>query len=98
MTGQEYDVSAVLTFPGYCVIERKLGPVRVVNPKVLPQVLTGRGKEMLGSGAIDLVHRQLEGKCRNVEDLKCHRSTIFNYATNTSHRKSGVIWRRYWSR
>ena len=67
MTGQDYDVSAVLTFPGYCVIERKLGPVRVVNPKVLPQVLTGRGKEILGKEAIDLVRRQLEEKCRNVE-------------------------------
>lgn len=67
LTGQDYDVSAVLTFPGYCVIERKLGPVRVVNPKVLPQVLAGRGKEILGKEVIDLVRRQLEAKCRNVE-------------------------------
>lgn len=67
VTGQNYEVSAVLTIPGYCVTERKLGPVRVVNPKVLPQVLVGRGKQELGGVAIDLVRRQLEEKCRNVE-------------------------------
>lgn len=67
MTGKDYPISAVLTLPGYCVVERKLGPVRVVNPKVLPQVLTSRGKELLGKEAIDLVRRQLEAKCRDVE-------------------------------
>ncbi len=67
MTGKDYDVSAALTLPGYSVIERKLGAVRVVNPKVLPQVLTGRNKEVLSEEAIDLIRRQLEAKCRNVE-------------------------------
>lgn len=67
MTGQDYDVSAVLTFPGYCVMEKKLGPVRMANPKVLPQVLTGRGKANLSKEAIDLARRQLEERCRNVE-------------------------------
>ncbi len=67
VTGQDFDVSAVLTFPGYWVTEKRLGPVRVVNPKVLPQVITGRGKETLSKEAIDLVRGQLEEKCRNVE-------------------------------
>jgi len=57
----------VLTFPGYCVVERKLGPVRVANPKVLPQVLVSRGKAVLGGADIGLIRRQLEERCRNVE-------------------------------
>lgn len=67
MTGKDYEITAVLTFPGYCVIERKLGPVRVVNPKGLPQVLVGRGKNLLHKPDIDLVRRQLEERCRDVE-------------------------------
>jgi hypothetical protein len=67
MTGKSFDIAAVLTFPGYCVIERKLGPVRVVNPKHLGQVLISRGRAVLNSDDIDLVRRQLEQRCRNVE-------------------------------
>jgi hypothetical protein len=67
LTGKTFDVAAVLTFPGYCVIERKLGLVRVANPKVLPQVLIGRGKAVLGDADIDLIRRQLEERCRNGE-------------------------------
>lgn len=67
MTGQSYEVFAVLTFPGYCVTEKKLGPVRIVNPKVLTHVLQGRGEATLDPAAIDLVRRQLEAKCRDVE-------------------------------
>jgi hypothetical protein len=67
MTGKTFDVAAVLAFPGYCVIERKLGSVRVANPKVLPQVLTGRGKMVLREEEVDLIRRQLESKCRDVE-------------------------------
>ena len=67
LTGKSFDVAAVLTFPGYCVIERKLGPVRVANPKVLPQVLVSRGKAVLPDADIDLIRRQLEERCRNVE-------------------------------
>lgn len=67
MTGKVFEVAPVLTFPGYCVIERMLGPVRVANPKVLPAVLTSRGKNLLAQEEIDLIRRQMEEKCRDVE-------------------------------
>lgn len=67
MTGKKFDVAAVLTIPGYFVVERKLGSVRVANPKALPQVLTSRGKSVLSKDDIDFVRRQLESRCRDVE-------------------------------
>lgn len=47
--------------------ERKLGPVRLANPKMLPEVLTGRGKAVLPQEDVELIRRQLETLCRNVE-------------------------------
>ena len=64
---RDFDVRAILTSPGYFVTERALGAVRVVNPKNLPQVVTGRGKTILVPADIDLICRQLEDKCRNVD-------------------------------
>ncbi len=58
----------MLTLPGYCVIERKLGSVRVVNPKGLPDVIYSRGT-ILGDGDIDVIKPQLEEKCRDVAFL-----------------------------
>jgi hypothetical protein len=67
MTGKIYPVSAVLAIPGYCVIERKLGPVRLANPKSLPDVLTSSRNPVLPQADIDLIRRQIEAKCRDVE-------------------------------
>ena len=67
MTGKAFEVASVLTFPGYYVTAKKLGHVRVANPKVLPQVLNSQGTAMLAAGDIDLIRRQLEERCRNVE-------------------------------
>ena len=67
VTGKTFDVAAVLTVPGYFVTERKLGPVRLANPKALPQVLNSRGSAVLSSADVDLIRRQLESRCRNVE-------------------------------
>jgi hypothetical protein len=67
MTAKTFDVASVLAIPGYCVIEQKLGPVRLANPKNLPGVLIGRGKTVLREEEIDLIRRQLEEKCRDVE-------------------------------
>jgi len=67
MTGKAFAVAPVLTFPGYFVIERKLCTVRVVNPKVLAQVFTSLGQNVLNPDDIDLVRRQLEARCRDVE-------------------------------
>jgi hypothetical protein len=67
MTGKTFDVASVVAVPGYSVIERRLGPVRLANPKNLPDVLIGFGKAVLSKEEIDLIRRQLEEKCRDVE-------------------------------
>jgi hypothetical protein len=67
MTGKKFTVAAVIAIPGYYVTERHLGPVRVANPKNLPRVLVGKGSVVLAQADIDLVRRQLEAKCRDVE-------------------------------
>ena len=67
MTGQKVSVASVLTFPGWLITERQLGPVRVVNPKGLPQVVTSRGRNVLAPDVADLIRRQLEQLCRDVE-------------------------------
>ena len=67
MTGKTYPVSAVLAIPGYSVIERAIKPIRVTNPKLLPGVLTAPINPVLLKDDIDLIRRQLEAKCRDVE-------------------------------
>jgi len=67
VTGKSIEVAAVVAVPGYCVIEKRLGAVRLANPKVLPQVLVSRGKNVLTEDDIDVIRRQLEEKCRDVE-------------------------------
>jgi len=67
MTGKTFEVASVLAIPGYCVIEQRLGPVRLTNPKNLKDVLIGRRKTVLREEEIDLIRRQLEEKCRDVE-------------------------------
>ena len=67
MLGKTYPVSAVVATPGYCVTERKLGSVRVANPKLLPDVITSPRNPILPASNIDLIRRQLEAKCRDIE-------------------------------
>ena len=67
MTGKKFDIAAVLAFPGFLVEEQKLGGVRLAEPPKLPQVLTGHGKIVLSVDDLDLIRRQLEAKCRDVE-------------------------------
>jgi hypothetical protein len=67
MTGKTFPVWPVLTLPGYLIKEEKLGPVRVVYTKGLEDVVISRGNDVLAKGDIDLVRRQLEAKCRDVE-------------------------------
>ena len=65
--GKKIEVFAVLAFLGYFVTERKLGTVRLANPKNLPLVLAGRGNSVLNVEDLDLIRRQLEAQCRDVE-------------------------------
>ena len=48
------DVAAILTFPGYWVAEKKLGPVRVVYTKGLSEVIRSSGNNVLNEKEIDL--------------------------------------------
>lgn len=65
-TGENPQVAAVLTIPGWMVIEKARGPLRVVNPKFLPEVLASR-RDALTEKQIDLYSRYLELLCRTVE-------------------------------
>ncbi len=65
LTNVKTKVAAVLTFPGWYIVERALGPVRVVNAAFLPALLNARSN-VLTAQQIDLVSRQLESRCRDV--------------------------------
>ena len=65
--GKKFDIFAVLAFPGYYITERKLGAVRLANPKNLPSVLTGRSNGVLNAEDIKLVRLQLDAQGRDVE-------------------------------
>lgn len=56
---------AVLTFPGWYIVERALGPVRVINAGLLPSLLTAR-TNVLTHQQVDLIARQLDARCRDV--------------------------------
>jgi hypothetical protein len=67
MTGKDFPVHGVVTFPGYEVIEKKLADVRVVYTKGLRGVVISLGDEILDPKDIDLIRRQLEEKCRDID-------------------------------
>lgn len=66
LTGIHMQVVGVLTFPGWHVVERTLGLVRVVNVSLLPTLLTARAG-VLTEKQIAICARQLEARCRDVE-------------------------------
>jgi hypothetical protein len=67
MTGKDLPVWPVLTIPGYEIREARLGPVRVIYTQGLTDVVVSHGRRVLADEDIDLVRRQLENLCRNVE-------------------------------
>ena len=67
VTAEKIEVTPVLNFPGWYV-EAKAGlSLRVVNSTWLPSVLTGATHVALSEKQIDLIARQLEQRCRDVE-------------------------------
>ncbi len=68
LTGVTITARAVLALPGWWVNERKVASVRVLNPINIPSAIRGRGQRVLGDEQIDLIARQLEDRCRDVED------------------------------
>lgn len=67
LLGRTIRVQPVLTFPGWMVISRGPGAVAVLNPKQIPAAVALRGAPVLDGAAIDLVCRQLDARCRDVE-------------------------------
>ena len=67
LLGSDIPVQPILTFPGWMVITRARGAVTVLNPKQIPAAVALRGAPMLDADQIDLVSRQLEARCRDVE-------------------------------
>jgi len=67
LLGSDIAVQPVLTFPGWMVITRTRGAVTVLNPKQIPAAVALRGAPLMTADQIDLVARQLEARCRDVE-------------------------------
>ena len=61
-------VKPVLAVPGWFVRESPSPNVRVVNPKILPDVIRGRGECVLDNQQIDLITRLLDKLYRDVAD------------------------------
>lgn len=67
LVGQSVRVHPILTFPGWMVISRARGDVVVLNPKQIPGAVALRGNPVLDEREIDLISRQLDARCRDVE-------------------------------
>lgn len=68
LLGQPVRVQPVLTFPGWMVITRVPdADVVVLNPRQIPAAVALRGAPVLDERQIDLVARQLDSRCRDVE-------------------------------
>ena len=61
-------VKAVLALPGWWVETVARGPVIVVNAKNIAAAVEGKGTRILSDKEIDLISRQLDTLCRDVED------------------------------
>lgn len=66
--GLRVDPKPILAFPGWFVKERAVGAFRVANHKMLPSIITQWKPQPLTSEQIDLISRQLDERCRDVED------------------------------
>ena len=58
----------VLVLPGWYVVTKGVGPVVVVTSKLLAGAIRRVNKRVLSAEQIDLIARQLDLLCRNVED------------------------------
>jgi len=67
-TGLKVVVKPVVALPGFFVRESPSPSVRVVNPNLLPGAITGRGEQTLSASQVDLISRQLDQRCRDVEE------------------------------
>lgn len=68
ITGVNVGAKPILALPGWYVKCTARGPVGVVNAKGLVSAIKGRGGIELTSEQVDLIARQLDARCRDVED------------------------------
>jgi hypothetical protein len=66
LLGRRLQVQPILTFPGWWVEEHAVGPTRVTSPKQIAAIILRNGP-LLTEEQIDLVSKQLEARCRDVE-------------------------------
>lgn len=62
------DVRGILTLPGWMVIEKAHGQIRVLNTKNLPSAIRARGERVLTEEQTTLIALQLDLVCRDVVD------------------------------
>lgn len=67
-TGIDTPVKPILALPGWWVEARGRGDVAVVNSKTVAKAIEGKGNVALSEEQIDLIARQLDLVCRDVED------------------------------
>ena len=67
LLGRRTPVQPILTFPGWFIIRRATGTVAVLNPKEISAAVAPRGAPALAAAEIDLIARQLDARCRDVE-------------------------------
>jgi Nuclease-related domain len=67
-TGLRVDPKPILAFPGWFVKENSVGSFRVANHKIVPSIVTQWRPQQLTVEQVDLISRQLDERCRDVED------------------------------
>ncbi len=66
-TGINTPVKPVLALPGWWVERKAVGQVSVVNPKSVIAAIIGKSAPILNADQVDLIARQLDIACRDVE-------------------------------
>jgi hypothetical protein len=64
--GRGATVTPILAFPGWWVEEHAINSVRVANPKQVPAIILNHAP-MLTEEQVEILSRQLEARCRDVE-------------------------------
>lgn len=67
-TGIDTPVKPILALPGWFVVSKVRGAVTVVNHKQVPSAVRGNNGRILSDDQVDLIARQLDLICRDVED------------------------------
>jgi len=67
-TGLAVHPKPILVLPGWWVTERAVSTFRVTNHRLLPTIVRDWKPQPLSDEQIDLISRQLDERCRDVED------------------------------